>query len=79
MAVKFLMLFAKVRVFWQEPSSKTLVESLNEKYISGYHHLQCPAVGPRLVVQVRSISPGLNMAGLQIHFFAFRGSSALGK
>ena len=36
------------------PSSKTLVEWLYEKCISGYHHLQCPTFGP-LVVQVRLI------------------------
>jgi len=47
-------------LLWQDqgilarPSSETLVEWLYEKYISDYHHLQSPVVGP-LVVQVRSI------------------------
>jgi len=38
-ATKFLMLLQQGQVILARPSSKTLVESLYEKHISGYDHL----------------------------------------
>jgi len=40
MAAKFLMLLQKGQGILAKPSSKTLVESLCEKYVSLYDHLR---------------------------------------
>jgi len=39
MVAKFLMLLRQGQGILARPSSKTLVESLYEKYIAVYHHL----------------------------------------
>ena len=53
MAVELLMLLWKDQGILARPSTKILAESLYEKYLSDYHHLQCPTAG-LIVVQVRS-------------------------
>ena len=42
MAAKFSMFFWQSQGVLARPSFKTLVESLYQKYILGYNHLQCP-------------------------------------
>ena len=50
MVAMFLMLLWQGRGILVRPSSKTLAESLYQKDVSGYHHLQCPAAGLLVVL-----------------------------
>jgi len=78
MATKFLMLLWQGQGVLARPSSKTLVESLYEKHISGYHHFNVRSSWSSCRT-AKVGSPGLKINRLRIHFFAVRGSLALGK
>ena len=78
MTAKFLLLLRHGQIILARPSSKTLVESLYEKYISGYHHFNVPSSWSSCHTG-KVDSTGLKINGLGIHFFAVRGSLALEK